>query len=211
MTSMPVYDAHADRFTAVVEAAGDTDWSSPSPCEGWTAADVLDHVVDTQRDFLDKRGAEMGARPEGTPPEVWAAHRDAVRRATADDAFVSEEYDGYFGRTTVADTLANFYGFDLLVHRWDLARTLGQDVTWDDAELDRIDEPVLGNAAAVQVAHAMLLFPATPLGLRRVGDNYTGVIRARQVADLTTLHPRCMDATLTACRNAPTRSTHPPR
>ena len=64
MTSMPVR-RHADRFTAVVEAAGDTQWSSPSPCEGWTAADVLDHVVDTQRDFLDKRGADVGARPEG--------------------------------------------------------------------------------------------------------------------------------------------------
>lgn len=144
MTSMPVYDAHADRFTSVVEAAGDTDWSSPSPCEGWTAADVLDHVVDTQRDFLDKRGAEMGARPEGMPPEVWAAHRDVVRRVTADDAFVSEEYDGYFGRTTVADTLSNFYGFDLLVHRWDLARALGQDVTWDDEELDRIEASLDG-------------------------------------------------------------------
>ena len=144
MTSMPVYDAHADRFTAVVEAAGDTDWSSPSPCEGWTAADVLDHVVDTQRDFLDKRGADVGARPEGTPQEVWAAHRDVVRRVTADDAFVSEEYDGYFGRTTVADTLANFYGFDLLVHRWDLARALGRDITWDDAELDKIEASLDG-------------------------------------------------------------------
>jgi uncharacterized protein (TIGR03086 family) len=144
MTSMPVYDAHADRFTAVVEAAGDTDWSSPSPCEGWTAADVLDHVVDTQRDFLDKRGADVGARPEGTPQEEWAAHRDVVRRVTADDAFVSEEYDGYFGRTTVADTLANFYGFDLLVHRWDLARALGQDVTWDDGELDKIEASLEG-------------------------------------------------------------------
>ena len=139
MTSMPVYDAHADRFTAVVEAAGDNDWSSPSPCEGWTAADVLDHVVDTQRDFLDKRGADVGTRPEGTPPEVWAAHRDVVRRVTADDAFVSEEYDGYFGRTSVADTLANFYGFDMLVHRWDLARAVGGDVTWTEAEMDALE------------------------------------------------------------------------
>ena len=144
MTSMPVHDAHADRFTAVVEAAGDTDWSSPSPCEGWTAADVLDHVVDPQRDFLGKRGADVGARPQGTPQEVWAAHRDVVRRVTADDAFVTEEYDGYFGRTTVADTLANFYGFDLLVHRWDLARALGQDVTWDDGELDKIEASLEG-------------------------------------------------------------------
>ncbi|WP_414690747.1 maleylpyruvate isomerase N-terminal domain-containing protein, partial [Nocardioides sp.] len=35
----------ADRFTALVTAT--TDWSAPSPCEGWSAADVVDHVVDT--------------------------------------------------------------------------------------------------------------------------------------------------------------------
>ncbi len=34
---------------------------------------------------------------------------------------------------TFADTLANFYGFDMLVHRWDLARALGQDLTYEDA------------------------------------------------------------------------------
>ena len=144
MTSTPVYDAHADRFTAVVETAGDTDWGRPSPCDNWTAADVVDHVVDTQREFLDKRGADLGPRPDGSPGEVWAAHRDAVRRVTADDAFTSEEYDGYFGRTTVAETLGNFYGFDLLVHRWDLARALGGDVTWDDTELDLIETSLNG-------------------------------------------------------------------
>jgi uncharacterized protein (TIGR03086 family) len=144
MTTTSVYDTRADRFTTVVETAGDTDWDRPSPCDGWTAADVVDHVVDTQRDFLDRRGADLGPRPAGSPAQVWAAHRDAVRRVTADDAFVSEEYDGYFGRTSVADTLGSFYGFDLLVHRWDLARALGGDVKWDDTELDQIEAALDG-------------------------------------------------------------------
>jgi uncharacterized protein (TIGR03086 family) len=134
------YQANADRFGAIVDAAGDTDWTAQSPCDDWTAAGVVDHVVDTQRDFLEQRGADLGPRPTGPAPEVWAAHQDAMRRVTKDEDFVSHEYDGYFGRTSVEDTLANFYGFDLLVHRWDLGTALGQDVTWTDAELDRVEQ-----------------------------------------------------------------------
>ena len=57
---------------------------------------------------------------------------------------MSAEYDGYFGRTSVADTLANFYGFDMLAHRWDLATALGQDATFSEAELDRIEKALDG-------------------------------------------------------------------
>ncbi|WP_134741269.1 maleylpyruvate isomerase family mycothiol-dependent enzyme [Nocardioides sp. 503] len=138
------YLADADRFTDLLTSAQDTDWSAPSPCEGWSAADVVDHVVDTQRGFFAQRDADLGERPAGTPDEMWAAHTDAVRRTVADDAFVTLEYDGYFGRTTVADTLARFYGFDLLVHHWDVARALGRDVVWDEAEMDRIDTALDG-------------------------------------------------------------------
>lgn len=136
------YRANADKFSAVVADSGD--WSGASPCDGWTASDVLDHVVDSQRSFLEQRAAEIGGRPTGTPPEVWRAHQAAIGPVIADDDFVTAEYDGHFGRTSVADTLANFYGFDMLVHRWDLARALGRDVTYDDAELDRIETALDG-------------------------------------------------------------------
>ncbi len=138
------YQDNADRFGAVVDAARDADWTAPSPCEEWTAAGVVDHVIDSQRDFLEKQGADLGPRPAGPVPEVWAAHQEAMRRVTKDEDFVSREYDGYFGRTSVEDTLANFYGFDMLVHRWDLGRAVGHEVTWSEAELDRIEQAVDG-------------------------------------------------------------------
>ncbi len=137
------YSSDAEKLSAILSAA-DADWDAMSPCVEWTAAEVVDHVVDTQRSFLDQRGRDLGPRPSGSPPETWRSHFDAVRQVTDDDAFVTEEYDGYFGRTTVADTLANFYGFDLLVHRWDVGRALGNDVTWDDAEMDRVETALDG-------------------------------------------------------------------
>jgi uncharacterized protein (TIGR03086 family) len=136
------YLTNATRFSAVVAAGGD--WAGASPCEGWTATDVLDHVVDTQRDFLTKQDLDPGPRPQGDPAAVWLAHLDDVRRIVADEAAVTREYDGYFGRTSVADTLASFYGFDLLVHRWDLGRALGQEVAWSEEEMDRIEPAIKG-------------------------------------------------------------------
>ena len=114
-------------------------WDAPSPCEDWTAADVLGHVLDSQRDFLGKRGVDLDDLPEGPPAARWTTHLDQVRDAVADDDFATSEYDGYFGRTSVADTLANFYGFDMLVHRWDLARAVGLDATWTPAEMDALE------------------------------------------------------------------------
>jgi len=130
------YLTNADRFTEVVESAADL--SGESPCAGWTGADVLTHVIDTQRDFLAKRGADLPATT-GVGAELWASHVAGVRGLVADDAFATEEYDGYFGRTSVAATLKDFYGFDMMVHRWDLARAAGSDVAWTDAEMDSLE------------------------------------------------------------------------
>ena len=138
------FQANADQFGTVVDTADDSDWDAPSPCEEWTAAGVVGHVVDTQRDFLERQGADVGPRPDGPAPELWAAHRKSVDQVVADADFVSREYDGYFGRTSVEDTLANFYGFDMLIHRWDLATALGIETVWTDAELDRIETALDG-------------------------------------------------------------------
>ncbi|AKT50172.1 maleylpyruvate isomerase family mycothiol-dependent enzyme [Arsenicicoccus sp. oral taxon 190] len=133
---------HAAPFTDVVEAV--TDWDAASPCEGWAAADVVAHVVDTERDFLGGQGLDLPAQTGDSPAERWAAHEAAVSDLLADPAVADRTYDGHFGPTTVGATLARFYGFDLLVHRWDLARSQGRDASFTDAELDEIDAAVDG-------------------------------------------------------------------
>lgn len=139
---MTFYDDAADRFSATASATDD--WSAPSPCAGWTAADVVDHVVDTERQFLtDQAGLELGDRPTGSPAEVWAAHLDAVR-AVVDDDVRAREYDGYFGRTTIGATLDAFYGFDLVVHGWDLGASQGRPTTFTQADMDDLDQAFVG-------------------------------------------------------------------
>jgi len=143
MDQITAFLSDADHFSALATTP-DADWSATSPCEGWTAGDVVDHVVDTQRDFLTQRGADLGERPPGAPDARWEAHLATVRELLADDGFAASEYDGFFGPTTVADSMARFYGFDLLVHHWDLARALGRDVAWDDEQMDRIEAALDG-------------------------------------------------------------------
>src|SRR3954452_1820700 len=119
----------ADRFGAVVDRLDEADWGRDSPCEGWSARDVLHHVVSTQRDFLARHGvdASTGRDAEWDPRAAWHAHDERLRSLLAAPTVASHEYDGVFGRTTVGATMVTFYGFDLVVHRWDIATAAGLD------------------------------------------------------------------------------------
>ncbi len=146
-THLAIYEPQATRFGAVVDAT--TDWDAASPCEGWTARDVLDHVLGTQRDFLGERlgerGIDLGPTPDLTDPAAaWHAHDARVRELLADENVAGQEFAGHFGPTTVGDTLVRFYGFDLLAHRWDLAQAAGREERFDDAELDVLEGAIDG-------------------------------------------------------------------
>ncbi|MEU5843079.1 TIGR03086 family metal-binding protein [Rhodococcus sp. NPDC047139] len=133
--------AEAERpLTEVIASLRDTDWDAPSPCEGWTARDVLTHIIDTQREFFAGRGLEVGDRPDPVrPAEAWKEHTARVAGILADDGVVSTAYEGYFGPTTVGETFEQFYIWDMFVHRWDIARSAGIDLKFSDGELDRIE------------------------------------------------------------------------
>lgn len=137
------YTLMADPFGKVVATI--TDWNAPSPCEGWSARDVLDHVISTQRDFLSAH-VDLGPAPElsDDPASGWRTHDARVRELLADDAVAAKEFTGHFGPATVGDTLIRFYGFDLLVHRWDLARSAGRDEHLSAHELAVIETAIEG-------------------------------------------------------------------
>lgn len=143
------YCALSDAFGGVVDSLPAGAWDAPSACEGWAGRDVLDHVVGTQRDFFAARGVALGADStrEDDPVARWQSHDDEVRRIVTDPAVTSMEYDSIIGPTTVGETLVNFFGFDLIVHRWDLARSADLDERFTEAELDAIESalPAFGD------------------------------------------------------------------
>lgn len=148
MVAMQTFIEHLAPFTRVVE--GIRDWDAPSPCEGWTAHDVLDHVIDTQREFLARHTTELPRRTTGEPRQVWADHRTQIEALLADPDLATTEFEGYFGTTSVGATLDRFYGFDLIVHRWDIAAASGVREQLSDAELDELEEAAEGFGPALR-------------------------------------------------------------
>ncbi|SES81565.1 TIGR03086 family metal-binding protein [Geodermatophilus poikilotrophus] len=141
-TSTATAYAAADRpLTAVLGAVPPDAWDRPSTCEGWTVRDVVRHLVRTQREFLTERGVELGEEPDvdADPAAAWRAHARRVAAALADEAVAEQAYDGFFGPTTVGATLEQVYVWDMVVHRWDVARSVGADPALTDAELDRVE------------------------------------------------------------------------
>jgi uncharacterized protein (TIGR03086 family) len=126
----------AGRFSEVVGGVHGAAWSNPAPCEGWTALDVVRHLVEWVPGFFE-RGAitlptSTAAQVEADPAAAWGRLRDALQAILDDPASTVDEIDvPPVGRHTVAAAIAKFVTGDVLVHTWDLARAVGVDVTLD--------------------------------------------------------------------------------
>jgi len=126
-------------FAAKVAAVPDGGWDAPSPCEGWTALDLVRHVIDTHRQFLGLVNRELLPLPpiDEDPAGAFAISRRQVLADLEDPARATETYEGRFGTKTFEWAVDTFLSFDLVVHGWDLARATGQDETIDPAEIAR--------------------------------------------------------------------------
>jgi uncharacterized protein (TIGR03086 family) len=123
------YRRLSDQFAARIAAVPDDRWDSPSPCDEWTARDVVKHVVESQGMFLGLVDRKLGPVPDPAedPAGAWDAARAVVQADLDDPARASAGFDGHFGRSTLEHAVDRFVVLDLIVHGWDLAHTTGQD------------------------------------------------------------------------------------
>lgn len=130
----------SDRFEQLVANTPSDAWSNPSPCDGWTARDAVRHVIDVHGMVLRPLDRRLPPAPtvDDDPVAAFRSARAEVAAVLSDPALATTEYDGYFGRSVVQETIDQFLGFDLVVHGWDLARTTGQDETIPPDEVARI-------------------------------------------------------------------------
>ena len=149
-----VFDRKNTPLMRLVDATDPQALAGPSPCAGWSGLDVVQHLIDTQRDFLLKAGADL-PDPAPTvaalgPATAWRTHAEGVARQLADDTLAERPYETPFGSTTVGAAFDRFYGFDLLVHRWDIGAAAGVPVELSDGELDQVEEALAGFGDAVR-------------------------------------------------------------
>lgn len=158
-----IFDRGLDVFGAVVAEVPDDGWDRPSPCEGWSAIDVLGHLGTSMEMGLSVLRGEQPTWPdverpgvlvEGDPSAWWQGIAERCR-AALDGAPLDLVMDTPMGPRTVADRLA-FPAVDLYVHAWDIGRAVGIDVEVPDdaialahAHIDPIpDEMVRGPRGA---------------------------------------------------------------
>jgi len=129
-------------FTARVTAVPSDRWSSPSPCEGWTAAEVVAHVAEAAGLFLALVDRQPPPGPSATddPLGAWEASRDAIQAGLDDPDVAGLEYEGELGRATFEMAIGRFASPDLLVHTWDLSRAAGLDERLDPDEVHQVFE-----------------------------------------------------------------------
>jgi uncharacterized protein (TIGR03086 family) len=132
MTSAPTSPAHrhaedAARFTELVESASAGDWAAAAPVPGWTALDVVKHLVEWPRGFLRGAGIELpGLDVEADPVAAWKQHVTDIQ-AVLDDPAGRVLLNQYTGDKPVDEAIDQFYTTDVWMHSWDLAKALGRE------------------------------------------------------------------------------------
>jgi uncharacterized protein (TIGR03086 family) len=115
---------------------GTKDWDAPAPVPGWTARDVVRHLVEWFPGFLaGGTGITLPAGPtaDADPVAAWQNQYDAVQ-ALLDDPATPQRVltNPHLGEVPLDQAIDRFYTTDVFMHTWDLARATGQD--------DRLDE-----------------------------------------------------------------------
>lgn len=124
-------------FDRRVQATPDEAWGNPSPCEGWTAADVVKHVAGNLNAMSAALSGEAPAELDGADlVGSWnaASERMVTVLATAD---LSTPVPGPVGLMPAEQIIDRLMSVDVLVHTWDLARAVGGDETLDEVSVVR--------------------------------------------------------------------------
>jgi uncharacterized protein (TIGR03086 family) len=171
---VPVADRYrrvAAGFTARADAV--VDWDVASPCAGWTARDIVGHLVEWFPPFLAD-GADVtlavGPPVDADPAGAWRNLDGQVQTVLDDPATATRRFHhDRAGDDPLADAIGRFFVGDVLVHTWDLARATGQDEALDADEVATMLEGIEAYDEAL-----------------RMGGQYGPKVEARADADAQT-------------------------
>ena len=129
------------------KVAGTEDWEAVSPVAGWTARDVVRHLVTWLPGFLEG-GSDVRLSPvpsvDDDPAAAWSSHVAQVQALLDEPATDGRLFANQFtGDMPLAQAIDQFYTADVFMHTWDLARATGQDDTLDEQRCRAMYEAML--------------------------------------------------------------------
>ena len=134
MTISPAAGSHREVAAIFSErVAGVRDWDAPAPVDGWTARDVVDHLVTWLPGFLH---GGVGKQPDvpsvaDDPVTAWWTHTDAVQALLESPRALQDFTHPQAGTQVLGDAIETFYVADVFMHSWDLAPATGLVDTLD--------------------------------------------------------------------------------
>ena len=125
------------RFGCAVRSA-DGYWDRDSPCPGWQARDVLEHVIGFHDVLLLRPLGRKPERPRDDPQQRWDLTYQQLREALGDPGLFQRlvsvpAVERHPATQLDASKLIPRLTRDVLVHTWDLARAVGADDSLDPA------------------------------------------------------------------------------
>ncbi len=128
------FDRLASRFTDAVLAVPPEAWDNAAPCAGWTARDIVRHMVEWMPGMMVGIGLPLQTLPsvDDDPLDAWTSLVDQLQAVLDDPVTASREVAfGPAGTHTVAGGISMTMLGDIVIHTWDLARAAGLDDTLD--------------------------------------------------------------------------------
>ncbi|HEX3793509.1 MAG TPA: TIGR03086 family metal-binding protein [Acidimicrobiales bacterium] len=129
-------------FDAVVQTMSPEQWESPTPCEEWNARDIVTHIIENHRGVIAavRGGNSEPLKTDEDPKQAWENACQAICDITGDAEAAATEMDGPAGKMPAGEMIGRFVCMDVLVHTWDLARTIGADERLDQDAVHRAYE-----------------------------------------------------------------------
>jgi uncharacterized protein (TIGR03086 family) len=127
------FESVAAGFDQRVQAVPPDKWNAQSPCEDWTARDVVGHVVRNYRSIAaEATGGEGQPMADGEDPvKAWSDAYGRMSALTRDPEALAKNVRGPAGPTPLEQAMGTLVSMDTHVHTWDLARAVGGDERLD--------------------------------------------------------------------------------
>lgn len=126
-------------------------WNDQSPCEDWSALDVLRHVIETQGLVAGFVGREIAPGPfVGLDPlGAWLSAKQQIQSQLDDPTRAGEQFDASDGPMSFETAVDKLLNLDLVVHRWDIGAAVDipveippEDLAWASAAIEAMGEDI---------------------------------------------------------------------
>ena len=131
------YETAAKGFTEVLAQCPD-DLGMPSPCEGWSAQQIVDHVAGGPPYYAREWGGEVPDVPAGADRATrYGTEAQALANTCRHAGVLDRVVPSPLGGEMPASAMLGILTADTLIHTWDLARAIGADAQLDQDLLQR--------------------------------------------------------------------------